>query len=719
MSTLIKLLDGYGSFFALSHPLSKILILVAALLQPHSGFIGLLGGLSVIMWRRILQFDSESERIEIINGILLGSLMGSLYASNYVDIILTISGALLVVLFSAIFSDTIGKQFKLPLLGTPYAMVSFALLPICSMWHLIPTHAANPYTVPAEFSILNLLNPLGAMYFNGTVPGGILVLVAFCLSSRYLALLAVGACICSYGFLSLLGVYPDSIISLVARMNSVLSACILGGLFAVPGKRSLMVSMGAAILSCVLALSLTQLLAVVSLPVLALPFVLSLYLCLLCFNSQRGKSWTYFWLTVPSLPEQSLAQMHVAKVRGIDPRSVALHLPLRGIWQIYQGFGGKHTHKGIWQYAIDFFQTSSGVSFSGNGRNLCDYHAYGKPVLSPALGTVVDLRADVPDNPPGEVDTVNNWGNYILIRLDCGYYVLLAHLQPLSIRVVNGSRVYPGEALALVGNSGRSPQPHLHMHVQEDHILGSKTIPFHLSNVIVHEKERDNFSLNSTPHENELLSAPTKNAALKRALKFTVGSKFQFEVKIPDQPVKIEVLNVTLDLAGQFWIESSSGASVAFTLTDDLLAFFNRRGPEDPFLDAFILTLGLTPFAEGRLNWIDATPKKLLPMSLMDHLASAIVSPLQECAQSNYSRFWDPFLRVWTQTAQHKLGRWACAARANFCESRGLVDFELSEGKQSLLKARLLRSGIKEDNGIPASTAIPLNQVSDIEISKC
>ena len=714
MSLLMKLLDGYGSFFALNHPLSKILILIAALLQPHSGFIGLLGGLSVILWRRLLQFDSESERIEIINGILLGSLMGSLYSSNFVDIILTVSGALLVVLFSAIFADTIGKQFKLPLLGTPYAMVSFALLPLCSMFHLLPTHAANPFTVPPALSFLNLLNPLGAMYFNGTVPGGLLVSLAFLLSSRYLALLAVGACLCSYAFLSLLGVYPDSIVSLVARMNSVLSACILGGLFAVPGKKSLAVSMGAAVLSCVLTLSLTQLLTVVSLPVLALPFVLSLYLCLLCFNSQRGKHWTYFWLTVPALPEQSLAQMHVARVRGIDPRSIALHLPLRGVWQVYQGFGGKHTHKGIWQYAIDFFQTSGGVAFSDNGRKLSDYHAYGKPVLSPALGTVVDCRGDVPDNQPGEVDTINNWGNYIMIRLDCGYYVLLAHLQPQTIRVVNGSRVYPGEALALVGNSGRSPQPHLHMHVQEDHVLGSKTIPFHLSNVIMHSKENDHFSLNSTPAENALISAPTKNAALKRALRLAVGSKFQFEVKVPEQPVKIEALTVTLDLAGQFWIESGSGAAVAFSHTDDLLAFFNRRGPEDAFLDAFILTLGLTPFAEGRLQWSDATPKKLLPMTLMDHLNAAIFSPFQECAKSTYSRFWDPFLRVWTQTAQHKLGKWSCSTRASFCESRGLIDFELAQGKEGLIKARLLRSGIKEDNGIPATNLTPLSQVSEL-----
>ena len=709
-----KLLEGYGSFFALSHPASKVLILIAALLQPHSGFLGLLGGLSVIAWRRALQFETDSERIEIINGILLGSLMGSLYTGNYTDILFTVTGALLVVVFSAIFSDTIGKSFKLPLLGLPYAMVSFALLPLCNMWHLLPTHAAFPYLVPQQISFLNMLNPLGAMYFNGTVPGGVLVLIAFCLSSRYLALLAIAACFCSSGFLHLLGVYPDSIISLVARMNSVLAACVLGGLFAVPGLRSILVSMGAAVLSCVLTLSLNQMLSVVSLPVLALPFVLSLYLCLLCFNAQRGKSWTYFWLTAPALPEQSLAQMQVAKVRGIDPRSVALRLPLNGTSQVYQGFGGTHTHKGIWQYAIDFFQTSDGLSFKNSGRSLSDYFCYAKPVMSPVLGTVVDCRADLPDNHPGDVDTVNNWGNYVLIKLDYGFYVLLAHLQPQSIRVVVGSRVFPGEVVALVGNSGRSPQPHLHMHIQEDAFIGSKTLPFHLSNVIVHNQDHDHFSLNSVPAENELLSVPTKNVAFKRALRLSVGSKFQFEVKSPDRPVRIEALTVTLDLQGQFWLESTSGASIAFSLTDDLLAFFNRRGPQDEFLDAFALALGLTPFSEGRLSWNDAAPKKLLPMSKVDHFIQGILNPFQECAQSNYSRYWDSMLRVWTQTVDHQLGNWSCSARASFCEARGLVDLELIQGKYTLLKARLLRSGIKEDNGIPACSSASLPQVSEL-----
>ena len=44
----------------------------------------------------------------------------------------------------------------------------------------------------------------------------------------------------------------------------------------------------------------------------------------------------------------------------------------------------------------------------------------GLPVLSPAHGQVVRVCDHLADNPPGEVDTKNNWGNFVLVRLDSG-----------------------------------------------------------------------------------------------------------------------------------------------------------------------------------------------------------------------------------------------------------------------------------------------------------
>lgn len=698
-----KILDGYGSFFALSHPCSKLLIFICAMLQPHSGICGVAGALFVICWRQVLNFQSESERIEIINGMLFGMLIGSLFTIKLPSLCLIVFGTLAIVLVSAIFTDTIGKKMNLPLLGLPYAFVAYVVIPFAASLHLIPAAAH----LPGLWRGLDVLLPLGAMYFNGTGIGGTLVLAAFCLSSRYLALLAIASSAVASLFLSLLSIPSDSILSLVARMNSVLASCIIGGLFAVPGKKSFLVSLVASIMTSAVTLALSNVLSPFGLPALALPFVLVTYLCMLSLNSQRGPAWTYFWLAAPALPEKSMEQIQIAEIRGLDYRSVALKLPLRGAWQIYQGFGGKHTHNGDWYHALDFFQTRSGTSFINDGSKLSDYHCFAKPVLSPAFGTVVDFSSKLGDNAPGEVDTINNWGNYVLLHLDCGSYVVLAHLRQHSINLNVGARVSPGDYLGSIGNSGRSPQPHLHMHVQNSSVLGAKTIPFHLTGVIIHCNSEATFSLRACPGEKDLVSSPIKSKALGRALRLAVGNRFVFRVEQENGGQSLGRLQVSLDINGQFWLENESGAQVAFSQNDELLVFYNRQGPADLLLDAFVLSFGSTPLVEGSISWQDVLPGRLFALGCFKRLIHVILYPFGACVRSKYRRCFDSLLRVWTQTAEHRLGHFECSTFAQVCEDKGLRAFILRVGDKTVLKADLLELGIREDNGIPGWHSSP------------
>ena len=57
-------------------------------------------------------------------------------------------------------------------------------------------------------------------------------------------------------------------------------------------------------------------------------------------------------------------------------------------------------------------------------------------------------------------------GNVIVIELDSGHFVVLAHLRHGTLRVREGDRVRKGDRLALVGNSGNTTMPHLHLQVQ-------------------------------------------------------------------------------------------------------------------------------------------------------------------------------------------------------------------------------------------------------------
>jgi len=214
--------------------------------------------------------------------------------------------------------------------------------------------------------------------------------------------------------------------------------------------------------------------------------------------------------------------------------SLPVLAPFYGRWEVYQGFDGPHTHQPPWQHALDFYIVEEGKSYRTDGVALNDYYCFSLPVLSPVAGFVVKTLDSLPDNPPGQVDMENNWGNHVLIRMDNGLYALLAHLKQGSVRVQNGVYLQASQQVAECGSSGRSPQPHLHLHVQWGEALGAATHPFHLT-TILHQSEAGSptrFKLYSRPAKGERILAPIADTVLKESLHLSVGREFCYRVKL-------------------------------------------------------------------------------------------------------------------------------------------------------------------------------------------
>ena len=119
-------------------------------------------------------------------------------------------------------------------------------------------------------------------------------------------------------------------------------------------------------------------------------------------------------------------------------------------------------------YALDII----GIDWVGrrtNGISPTDptvYFIYGTPVLAPCDGTVALVTTGVADMPVPQMDRENMTGNSVMLA--CGAnHVLLAHLAPGSIQVVQGDIVETGAQLGRVGNTGNTGEPHLHIHVQQ------------------------------------------------------------------------------------------------------------------------------------------------------------------------------------------------------------------------------------------------------------
>lgn len=61
----------------------------------------------------------------------------------------------------------------------------------------------------------------------------------------------------------------------------------------------------------------------------------------------------------------------------------------------------------------------------------------------------------------------NSYGNYIKIKHDNGYYTLYAHLKYGSLKVKKGDKVKKGQAIAVIGETGRCNGRHLHFEVRD------------------------------------------------------------------------------------------------------------------------------------------------------------------------------------------------------------------------------------------------------------
>ncbi|MDX2464122.1 MAG: M23 family metallopeptidase, partial [Porticoccus sp.] len=386
--------------------------------------------------------------------------------------------------------------------------------------------------------------------------------------------------------------------------------------------------------------------------------------------------------------------------------SVPLLPPFFGAWEIYQGFDGPHTHKGQWRHALDFYMTEQGQSFSGRGANLDDFYCFGLPVVSPVNGEVVRTFDKLQDNEPGEVDVKNNWGNFILIRLESGLHVLLAHLRQHSIKVAEGDHVVPGDQLAACGNSGRSPQPHVHLQVQGTASLGCPTQPFHLTSVLVRgESDKLEYKLVARPQEGQSVQAVEQDEKLSAQLHLPVGRTLRYKITSSAGKQEKEVeLHVELTLLGQFRLVSDSGASAAFEEANGVLAFYDRQGGKDILLDSWMLSNGMTPLTDQAHRWYDAPSVNLLPLATFQRAWVYLWRPLGCGLKTYYQRQWKHENGKWIQQGEHRLqlGGWALEAKTESIldPTYGCVRIELILGPKQWV-ATLVDTGQVSDQGIP------------------
>lgn len=120
--------------------------------------------------------------------------------------------------------------------------------------------------------------------------------------------------------------------------------------------------------------------------------------------------------------------------------------------------------------------------------DLNDYAIYGSPVYSPISGRVVVAVDTMPDLVPPLTKAGGPAGNHVVVRSG-DVYLFLAHLQSGSVRVSAGDSVVAGTVVGVVGNSGNTTEPHLHLHAVrmadqvalDDLLWSGEPVPLHIN----------------------------------------------------------------------------------------------------------------------------------------------------------------------------------------------------------------------------------------------
>lgn len=549
--TFIKgVLRSYSQiFFSESYWFAFPLVLVS-FFDISAGLSGLLSVVTANLVASLLKFDKVTlgKGFYGFNSLLVGLGLGYFYELTLVVVVIAILAGFMTLLITIAFQGILSKYY-LPFLSIPFVFSLWIVLSSGLMVNGIEDNQSGVYLINKLFSIgghplvsihqwwvgnitSNFLNSyflsLGAIFFQFNVFAGMVIAISLLFYSRIAFLLSILGYTVAYSAYVFLGMDMTQLGYSHIGFNFILGAIAIGGYFYIPSKQSFFWAFAITPIVALVAAGLFGMLKPFNLALLSLPFnlVLLTFIYSLRFRTIQSK---FTEVQVQEgTPEKNLYSYQSFIKRFPNYGWLQIKLPFIGEWYVNQGHNGAETHKGDWSDAWDFvIINNDSTQFSNDGHDLTDYYCYGQKVLAPADGTVVVAEDGVDDNKIGMVDTNKNWGNTVIIKHAEGLYSKLCHLQKGSILVKVGDNVHSGQMIGKVGNSGRSPYPHLHFQLQSTPYIGSKTLKYPLFAYLDSGREIKTFSY---PAKGTKVKSIEENEILRRAFNLMPGTKMNWSV---------------------------------------------------------------------------------------------------------------------------------------------------------------------------------------------
>lgn len=604
----------YAQILFSRSPVTGALLFLATSLMPVMALFGVLAVLVADATARLLGLRREviAEGTYGYNALLIGLGMGHFYTPSPGLLLVTALVAAASVVLTAALRSWLGGV-NLPILTLPFIVVLALVLgsaPLLGLAQAPADDASSVVALDLPVAVVAFVRSLGALFFLPRLDAGAIVLVALLVHSRISTVLAATAFALIYLLATSVFSLPHDSMLLTLGYNGMLTAVALGAVWFVPSSWSFGLGLAGALLSTVLALGSASSFARMALPVGIFPLNAAILLVLFAVR-QRARDERPRSVDFESgTPEENLAYARATLARFGRLYLVPFRLPFRGTWTCTQAVDGAHTHKDQWRHGFDFEVSDAEGRFCGGaGLTVQDFFGFRLPVLATADGTVVEVESSVPDNAVGSMNLEKNWGNYVILYHAVGLYSLVAHLAKGSVKVTPGQVVKSGDVLGLSGNSGRSPRPHVHFHLQATHELGAATLPCSFNDVIMVKGGALELVPSRTPLEGDTLRNPSPNDEVAAFFELPLGATFRFQVGKAVERVLSEV-----DLLGRYTLRSlDRKACLYYGKTPELFTVYDAAGESSSVLHLLRAALSRAPFdAEEELRWTDELPARRL-----------------------------------------------------------------------------------------------------------
>jgi urea transporter len=600
------LLNSYSQMFFSKNKLLAFLILSVSFFDIKAGVSGVIAIAIGQIIATLFNFNKDFIRdgSYTYNSVLTGIAVGAFYEwSGFFFIMLAIA-SILVFFLTVWFSISFGKR-GLPYLSVPFLVTIwitilgcqsfYTLLPRSEIHYLYPQFLSYATDFIAKLPYANVLylyfRSLGAVFFQYNDLAGIIIAIGLLIYSRIGFILSIIGFLIGYFFYFYLkGDFTQLIYSYIG-FNFILTAIALGGFYIVPSKKSYALLLFTMPIVALLISAFNKFFISFNLPFYSLPFNVVVLLTIAVLAARSSSVGLQLVTVQQYSPERNHYKHYNTLGRFSAENYFQIALPVMSDWHISQGHEGSITHQKEWKHAWDFdIIDDSHSTFKEPGFSLSDYYCYNLPIVAPADGWVETVMDGIDENNVGKVNMEDNWGNTIIIKHSDYLFSKLSHLKRDTFKVKKGDYVKKGDVLAYLGNSGRSPEPHLHFQMQSTPFIGSKTILHPISYYLTKKNNKYEFHSFDIPQKEEIVSNIIPTRLLTESFGFIPGKTFSFKVRENNKEyeVKWEVFTTAYN---QSYIFCHRTKSIAYFVNNGTVFYFTDfYGDRNSFLHLFYLS---------------------------------------------------------------------------------------------------------------------------------